>query len=203
LRVVVTDHNVIWIAAMTVIEVIEMIELATVITPHVATLLVVVLQLEIVLPVLETLLLHAGTKEMEDEEEAIVGPLDVVPHQEEEAIETEVVVQNPAIGEEIVSATKGMTEMIETTCETFETMAMTSVLIRQTTILTIQTSTTIKTSSRIKIIIEFDRIKLARVSSLSLYFLFSFIFIFIFILFFICTEVREYVCMIFFFKSFL
>jgi len=141
--VVVIDHNVIWIAAMTVIELIEV----AIVNIPVATLLLVVLVLllEIVLRVPETLLLPAETNEMEDEGEAIVDPLDVVPHHlEEEARETEVVVQNPMTGEEIVIAMIGMIETTETTCEMFETMATISVPVHQTPILTPQTSMTIK-----------------------------------------------------------
>jgi hypothetical protein len=72
LRVVVIDLNVIWIVvivAMTVIEAVA-IEIIPVATP-----LVVVLLLEIVLHVLETLLLPAETNEMEDGEEATVDLL--------------------------------------------------------------------------------------------------------------------------------
>ena len=124
------DLNVIWIVvivAMTVIEVVA-IEIIPVATP-----LVVVLLLEIVLHVLETLL-PAETNEMEDGEEATVDLLlHVGPLQEEEAKGIEVVVQRPMIGEEIVTAMRGMTETRETICETFEIMETISVPILKIT----------------------------------------------------------------------
>ena len=111
LRVAVIGLNVILIvviAAMTVIEVIGIIP--------VATALVAVLLLGNVLHVVEILLpAEIEMKEMGDEGGAIVDPLRAV--HPGEATGTEVVVQRPMIGEEtvIVIAMTGMTETIETT----------------------------------------------------------------------------------------
>jgi hypothetical protein len=161
LRVVVIDLLETWIVGMTVIEVLAIglpaievlaIEVLAIVNIPVATLLVVVLPLEIVLSVLG-MVLHVEMNETGDGEGATVGPHSlVVPyhHREEEVRETEVVVQRPATGEEIEIAMTGMIGTTEMTCETFGTMAMISVPVFLSTILTIQTNMMIKTSLRIK-----------------------------------------------------
>lgn len=120
LRVAVTDLNVIWIVASTVIEVlIELLtELATevqIVSILVAMLRVVVLLLVNVLHAAEMLLLPAETREMEDVAEATAGLLYVVlPGGAVTGTGTGVVVQRSVTGEEIAIAMTEMTEMTET-----------------------------------------------------------------------------------------
>lgn len=99
--------NVIWIVGLTVTEDL----IATI--PVAAMLLDVALQLLIVL--LEEILLQCVERtEMDDEVEAIVGPLPAV-HQEEEAAGIGALVRRAVIEEEIEIAMIGTTGMTETT----------------------------------------------------------------------------------------
>jgi len=118
--VAVTDLNVTWIVALTVIEVlIEVLrEVATgwqIVTTHVAMALVVVLLLVNVLHAAEMRLLLAEMSEMEGVAEATAGLLHVVllggPVI---GTGTGVVVQRPVTGEEIAIAMRERTERKET-----------------------------------------------------------------------------------------
>lgn len=117
----VTDLNVTWIVALTVIEVpIEVLRevVATgwqIVTTHVAMALVVVLLLVNVLHAAEMLLLLAEMSEMEGVAEATAGLLHVVLlGGAVTGTGTGVVVQRPVTGEEIAIAMTEMTETKET-----------------------------------------------------------------------------------------
>jgi hypothetical protein len=120
--VAVTDLNVTWIVALTVIEVlIEVLrEVATgwqIVTTHVAMALVVVLLLVNVLHAAEMLLLLAEMSEMEGVAEATAGLLHAVllgGAVTGTGTGTGVVVQRPVTREEIAIAMTEMTETKET-----------------------------------------------------------------------------------------